>query len=166
MHFCVDVYFWWIVAVVLWPDLCVQHFCLLLWHVAGFLLVHELNDKPLGFMSAQGCEVCGCACVSRGGLRGRGSTQSCHYKDSMAWGVKESMCACTYVCNACVGSMCEASVAQFVCMCVFVCVPCGSRGQAEGIRLTDVTVSLYTGIQTRRIHLVTISPNVSILANN
>lgn len=41
-----------------------------------------------------------------------------------------------------VGSMCEASVAQFVCMCVFVCVPCGSRGQAKGIRLTDVTVSL------------------------
>lgn len=44
-------------------------------------------------------------------------------------------------------------MAPFVCMCVSLCVPCGSRGQAEGIRLTDVTVSLYAGIQTRHIHL-------------
>ncbi len=40
-------------------------------------------------------------------------------------------------------------VAGLVCMCVFVCVPCGSRGRAEGIVLTDVTVSLYAFIQTR-----------------
>lgn len=58
-----------------------------------------------------------------------------------------------YVCDVCVcvcvGSMCKASVAPLVCL----CVPCGSRGQAEGIGLTDVTVSLYAGLQTRHIHL-------------
>lgn len=48
--------------------------------------------------------------------------------------------------HVCVGSMCDASVA-FICVCV--CVPCGSRGQAEGIRLTDVSVTLNAGAQTR-----------------
>lgn len=67
------------------------------------------------------------------------------------YGLKGKVCVCIClrrVC-VCVGSMCKASVAPLVCL----CVPCGSRGQAEGIGLTDVTVSLYAGLQTRHIHL-------------
>lgn len=61
-----------------------------------------------------------------------------------------------YTC-VCVGAMCETSADRFVCVSaqlVCVCVPCGSRGQTEHIRVTDVPVTLNAGVQTRHIHLL------------
>lgn len=90
-----------------------------------------------------------CVCVSREVYEGEGELSL----DGLYGLEGKAVCVCVRLClqRVCVGSMCKASVARLVCMCVFVCVPCGPHGQTQGIKLTDVTVSLYAGVQTRHI---------------
>lgn len=70
-------------------------------------------------------------------------------------GYMESECVSVWV--SCARQIC---VARSVCFYVFLSFPCGTREPASGIRVTDVTLSLYA----RHIHLFQL--RASIFANN
>lgn len=88
--------------------------------------------------------------VSRGVYEGEGAPRAV-----IRWTLWPEGRKCLCMCALMSAMRVWVACVRHLCLCVYVCVcvPCGSRGQAEGIRLTDVTVYFYGGIQTRHIHL-------------